>query len=145
MANSSSANHSTNGNSSQDAVRRIEAARQQEQLQLKLLAGAEPQTLSQQEHMSIKGQNARHLVMQRLMRAKESRVVILNNMVGPDDVDQSLQEEIQEECSKYGKVGHVIIYNERQHDIPGAETDSSNVIVKIFVEFSSMSGMSWVI
>lgn len=59
----------------------MEAARQQEQLQLKLLAGAEPQTLSQQEHMSIKGQSARHLVMQRLMRTKESRVVILNNMV----------------------------------------------------------------
>lgn len=48
----------------------------QEELQKKLLEEGEP-TLQQQESMSIKGQNARHLVMQRLMRPRESKIVIL--------------------------------------------------------------------
>lgn len=55
----------------------------QEELQKKLLEEGET-TLQQQESMSIKGQNARHLVMQRLMRPRESKVVILRNMVGPE-------------------------------------------------------------
>lgn len=110
--------------------------KQQEELQKKLLEEAEPQTLQQQENMSIKGQSARHLVMQKLMRKVESRVVILRNMVSPEDVDQTLQEEIQDECSKFGVVKKVIIYNERQSE----DDDDPEVIVKIFVEFSQMSG-----
>ena len=55
----------------------------QEELQKKLLEEGEP-TLQQQESMSIKGQNARHLVMKRLMRPRESKVVILRKMVGPE-------------------------------------------------------------
>lgn len=51
--------------------------KQQEELQKKLLEEGEPQTLQQQETMSIKGQSARHLVMQRLMRPRESKVIIL--------------------------------------------------------------------
>lgn len=109
--------------------------KQQEELQKKLLEEVEPQTLQQQESMSIKGQNARHLVMQRLMRRPlDSRVVILRNMVGPEDVDDLLKEEIQDECSKFGAVERVIIYNEKQTD--NEEDDSADVIVKIFVEFS---------
>lgn len=45
--------------------------KQQEELQKKLLEETEPQTLQQQENMSIKGQSARHLVMQKLMRKVE--------------------------------------------------------------------------
>ncbi|XP_066902382.1 poly(U)-binding-splicing factor half pint isoform X2 [Halyomorpha halys] len=105
-----------------------------EELQKKLLEENEPQTLQQQENMSIKGQSARHLVMQKLMRKVESRVVILRNMVAPEDVDESLQEEIQEECSKYGTVDRVIIYNEKQSE----DDDNTDIIVKIFVEFSKM-------
>ena len=86
--------------------------------------------------MSIKGQSARHLVMQRLMRPRESKVVILRNMVGPEDVDETLQEEIQDECSKYGAVDRVIIYKERQSEGNFAEDDNTDMIVKIFVEFS---------
>ena len=41
-----------------------------------------------------------------------------------------MQEEISEECSKYGEVERVIIYQERQ-----SEEDDAAVIVKIFVEF----------
>ncbi|XP_024941895.1 poly(U)-binding-splicing factor half pint isoform X6 [Cephus cinctus] len=109
--------------------------KQQEELQKKLLEETEPQTLQQQENMSIKGQSARHLVMQKLMRKVESRVVILRNMVAPEDVDESLQEEIQDECSKFGVVERVIIYNEKQSE----DDEDAEVIVKIFVEFSQMS------
>ena len=67
----------------------------------------EPATLKQQEDMSIKWKSARQMVMQRLMgsRAKvESVVLLLRNMVAAEDVDADLQEEIEEECNKYGKV-----------------------------------------
>jgi len=86
--------------------------------------------------MSIKGQSARHLVMQKLMRKVESRVVILRNMVAPEDVDETLQEEIQDECSKFGVVVRVIIYKERQSE----DDENAEVIVKIFVEFAEMNG-----
>jgi hypothetical protein len=78
--------------------------------------------------------------MQRLMRPRESKVVILRNMVGPEDVDETLQEEIQDECSKYGAVEKVIIYKEKQTD--NDDDDYGDVIVKIFVEFSMTSGKS---
>lgn len=45
----------------------------QEELAKKLMEDNEPQTLQQQETMSIKGQSARHLVMQKLMRKSEVR------------------------------------------------------------------------
>lgn len=122
----------------QDVLRRAHEQaqqKQQEELQKKLLDETEPQTLSQQENMSIKGQSARHLVMQKLMRKVESRVIVLRNMVEPQEVDESLQEEIQDECSKFGVVERVIIYNEKQ-----SENDDSDTIVKIFVEFARTMG-----
>ena len=39
----------------------------QEELQKKLMVGQEPATIAQQENMQIKGQSARHLVMQKVM------------------------------------------------------------------------------
>lgn len=59
-------------------------------------------------------------------------------MVGPEDVDEMLQEEIQEECSKFGSVDRVIIYNEKQSE----DDEDSDVIVKIFVEFIETHGKS---
>jgi len=116
----------------------IEQAKQLE-LQKKLMEDPDSVTLSQQENMQIKGQNARHLVMQKLMSAhgglRESKVVCLRNMVGAEEVDESLEEEIEEECKKYGDVDNVIIYNERQ-----SEEEDAEVFVKIFVEFSNSNG-----
>lgn len=109
--------------------------KKQEELQKKLLEEGETQTLQQQESMSIKGQSARQLVMQRLMRPQESKVIILRNMVGPEDVDETLQEEIQEECTKFGNVSRVIIFNEKQTE--NEDDDEAEIIVKIFVEFSN--------
>jgi len=106
---------------------------QQLELEKKLMDQGEPATLKQQEDMSIRGKSARQMVMQRLMGARakmESTVLLLKNMVGPDDVDEELQAEIEEECNKYGKVENVIIYQERQSEEADAE-----IHVKIFVEF----------
>merc|ERR1712226_1651261 len=66
------------------------------------------------------------------MRKADSRVIILRNMVGVEDVDEDLQEEITDECSKFGSVVRVVIYQEKQ-----SEEDNAEVIVKIFVEFSA--------
>jgi len=62
-------------------------------------------------------------------------VIILRNMVGVEDVDEDLQEEITDECSKFGSVVRVVIYQEKQ-----SEEDNAEVIVKIFVEFSAGAG-----
>ncbi|KAM9845150.1 poly(U)-binding-splicing factor PUF60a [Aulostomus maculatus] len=93
--------------------------------------------LSEQEHMSISGSSARHMVMRKLLRKRESTVMVLRNMVGPDDIDDDLEGEVTEECGKFGKVKRVIIYQERQ-----GEEDDADVIVKIFVEFSEAAEMN---
>ncbi|XP_036940438.1 poly(U)-binding-splicing factor PUF60a isoform X1 [Acanthopagrus latus] len=93
--------------------------------------------ISEQEHMSISGSSARHMVMRKLLRKQESTVMVLRNMVGPDDIDDDLEGEVTEECGKFGQVKRVIIYQERQ----GEEVDA-DVIVKIFVEFSEVAEMN---
>jgi hypothetical protein len=59
----------------------FQAKQQHEDLKQKLLDEVEPQTLQQQENISIKGQSARALVMQKLMRKAEvcSYMVINTN------------------------------------------------------------------
>ena len=65
----------------------------------------------------------------------QSRVVVLRNMVGIEDLDDDLEGEVTEECGKFGLVNRVVIYQERQ-----GEEEDAEVIVKIFVEFSDPSG-----
>lgn len=113
------------------AAASAEGAGQQAALQRKLLDSS-PDTLQQQESLSISGQSARHLVMQRLMRRRASRTVLLCNMVAADEVDEALHHEIQEECSKWGRVGRLVIYNERQNE----DDDPAHADVKIFVQFA---------
>ncbi|XP_032514507.2 poly(U)-binding-splicing factor half pint isoform X1 [Danaus plexippus] len=104
---------------------------QQAALQRKLLDSS-PDTLQQQESLSISGQSARHLVMQRLMRRRASRTVLLENMVAAHEVDDALHHEIQEECCKWGRVERLVIYNERQSE----DDDPAHADVKIFVQFA---------
>ncbi|XP_062509427.1 poly(U)-binding-splicing factor PUF60-like isoform X2 [Corticium candelabrum] len=96
----------------------------------------ESASLQEEESMEIKGSNARLMLMQKLSsRQLESSVMVLKNMVTADEVDEELEAEVTDECGKYGSVRKVVIYQERQGDEEDAE-----VIVKIFVAFSSMSG-----
>ncbi|XP_044075528.1 poly(U)-binding-splicing factor PUF60a [Siniperca chuatsi] len=115
-----------------EVKRKEEEERQQEAQQD---GATEP--LSEQEHMSISGSSARHMVMRKLLRKQESTVMVLRNMVGPHDIDDDLEGEVTEECGKFGRVKRVIIYQERQ-----GEEDDADVIVKIFVEFSEAAEMN---
>lgn len=64
-------------------------------------------------------------------------VMVLRNMVGVEDLDDDLKDEVTDECEKFGKVNRVIIYQEKQ-----SEEENADVIVKIFVEFSKQEGQS---
>lgn len=95
------------------------------------LDNLQAQTLSQQEgNVSISGSSQRHLIMQKLMRKSESKVMVLKDMVTADEMDEDLEGEVTEECGKFGRVTRVIIYQEKQ-----GEEEDAEVIVKIFVEF----------
>ncbi|XP_033114559.1 splicing factor 45-like [Anneissia japonica] len=59
-----------------------------------------------------------------------TKVVLLMNMVGPGEVDEDLEPETAEECSKYGPVTKVVIYEE-----PDKVEEEA---VRIFVEFARM-------
>ncbi|RUS25300.1 hypothetical protein BC938DRAFT_472357 [Jimgerdemannia flammicorona] len=47
-----------------------------------------------------------------------TKVILLTNMVGPGDVDELLQEETADECSKYGKVELFLYYPLYSHSVP---------------------------
>ena len=62
----------------------------------------------------------------------QTRVVLLRNMVGPGQVDGDLEDEVANECSKYGQVQSVMIF---EVTTPGYPDDQA---VRIFVEFERM-------
>ncbi|CAK5078447.1 unnamed protein product [Meloidogyne enterolobii] len=95
-----------------------------DQLQTQREEKGEEASLASQEHVQIRGNDARHLLIQKLMRTNRSSVVLLKNMVEPKDVDEFLEDEIKEECQKYGTVTDVVIVQEE-------DTQT----VKIFVRF----------
>ena len=68
------------------------------------------QPLSAMEINEIRGNDARHLLMRKLMRNEHTRVMLLKKMVYPEEVDDMLKEEVKEECEKHGPVQDVIFY-----------------------------------
>ena len=62
----------------------------------------------------------------------------MKNMVGIEDVDEELENEVTGECSKFGSVTRVVIYQEKQ-----GEEDDAAVIVKVFVEFMTTAGTTF--
>ncbi|VDO62754.1 unnamed protein product [Haemonchus placei] len=60
-----------------------------------------------------------------------TKVLMLTNMVGPDEVDDELEPEIREEMAKYGQVASVVI-----HKMEGVSDDNA---VRIFVEFTNIA------
>jgi len=80
---------------------------------------------SQEQGLEIRGNDARHLLMHKLMRTNRSPVIVLTNMVTSDGIDDDLEEEIREECGKFGKVMDVVIVK---------EADTSDV--RIFVRYA---------
>lgn len=66
--------------------------------------------------------------MSELLR-DSTRVILLQNMVGPGEVDEELEAETKEECKKYGEVVKCLIY-----EIPNKKV-ADDEAVRIFVEF----------
>ncbi|KAK9058017.1 hypothetical protein SSX86_022857 [Deinandra increscens subsp. villosa] len=63
------------------------------------------------------------------INGQPTRVVLLRNMVGPGEVDDDLEAEVAEECSKYGTVTKVLIFEITEPSFPVDEA------VRIFVQF----------
>lgn len=66
---------------------------------------SEEATLASQEHVQIRGNDARHMLMHKLMRTNRSSVIVLKNMITVDEeLDDELEDEIRSECEKYGTI-----------------------------------------
>uniref|UniRef100_A0A915CNV9 RRM domain-containing protein n=1 Tax=Ditylenchus dipsaci TaxID=166011 RepID=A0A915CNV9_9BILA len=85
----------------------------------------EEATLASQEHVEIRGNDARHLLMHKLMRTNRSSVICLKNMVTVDGIDNELEDEIRSECEKFGPVKDVCFVQE----------DEISQNVKVFVNY----------
>ncbi|KAK9830194.1 hypothetical protein WJX72_010226 [[Myrmecia] bisecta] len=63
------------------------------------------------------------------LQGTPTKVVCMRNMVGPGEVDEDLEDEVGNECSKYGTVTRVLIFEVTEPGYPVEEA------VRIFVEF----------
>ncbi|XP_042420848.1 DNA-damage-repair/toleration protein DRT111, chloroplastic-like [Zingiber officinale] len=68
------------------------------------------------------------------MNSPPTRVVLLRNMVGPGEVDDELEDEVASECTKYGTVTRVLIFEITEPNFPVEEA------VRIFVQFERSEG-----
>ncbi|KAI8060529.1 hypothetical protein BC940DRAFT_311785 [Gongronella butleri] len=72
-----------------------------------------------------------------LPQKRVSTVLLLTNMVLPQDVDDQLQQETAEECAKYGHVERCIVHEVPPHiDVPMEES------VRIFVKFDKAAALN---
>ncbi|KAG0255824.1 hypothetical protein BG011_004917 [Mortierella polycephala] len=62
-----------------------------------------------------------------------SPVILLTNMVGPGEVDDTLQEETAAECEKFGAVVRCLIFEVQNGKVPPEEA------VRIFVKFGTLT------
>ena len=68
--------------------------------------------------------------------------MVLENMVDADSVDDELQDEVADECAKFGRVTRVTVtissnqQDDNQYEVLAHSADN----VKIFVAFSLQSG-----
>jgi len=115
-------------------LNRMESDVDRDQKKMDALMQQKPvgENLEREEKLEISGKDARYMMMQKLARGSASGVIVLRNMVTIDEVDEDLEEEVTEECSRFGEVTKVIIYQEKQ-----GEEEFADVIVKIFVEFKN--------
>ncbi|VDO18456.1 unnamed protein product [Heligmosomoides polygyrus] len=86
---------------------------------------SEDATLASQEGLAIRGNDARHLLMAKLMRTNRSTVLVLRNMVSPEDIDEYLEDEIKGECSKYGEHFDCFPCGERTRSIELLQVDAA--------------------
>ncbi|CAG8532598.1 11152_t:CDS:10 [Dentiscutata erythropus] len=87
------------------------------------------ESVAQEENMSISA-SQRYAIMQKLARAESSPVVCIRNAVAPSEVDETLEDEFQEECSNYGEVCKVVVHIDSEEGFEGERG-----LVKIFVQF----------
>mmetsp|Transcript_16082 Transcript_16082/g.39127 ORF Transcript_16082/g.39127 Transcript_16082/m.39127 type:complete len:320 (+) Transcript_16082:3-962(+) len=95
-------------------------------------------SVASEENCSVSTAAQRAMLMQKLAassqpQVKPSNVLCLKNMVDPDEVDEQLESEITDECSKHGSVEKVII---------ATLDEGGRKVVKIFVLFPSPAATS---
>jgi poly(U)-binding-splicing factor PUF60 len=69
-------------------------------------------SLEQQVELTLRGKDQRLMLMQKLMQRKqESKILVLRNMVGPEDVDEFLESEItgKFEKNKYYNNDYIMV------------------------------------
>lgn len=67
-------------------------------------------SIASQENVEIRGNDARHLLMHKLMRTNRSSVIMLKNMVTAEQIDDELEDEIRSECEKFGDITNVTFF-----------------------------------
>ncbi|KAG6554587.1 hypothetical protein Mapa_003605 [Marchantia paleacea] len=83
----------------------------------------------QQQQLQQQQQQEKKLKVGVSISGPPTRVVLLRNMVGPGEVDGELEDEVASECTKYGTVTRVLIFEITEPDFPVTEA------VRIFVQF----------
>jgi splicing factor 45 len=72
-------------------------------------------------------------IKRKIMNTAPTSILLLKNLVSIEDVDDTLEDEIKNECSKYGKIHQVVIYQVKIDNFPDQER------VRLFVEFDNQS------